>query len=909
VATLLIENGPEKGRGIELKPGISWTLGRDPGCDLALQGELVSRKHCMLKEFKGGFYVKDLDSLNGTFLNDQPISQVELRPGDKLQLGDVVVTFLDESLAKAKEEKKLGGYRLLERVGRGGMGTVYRAIQISLDREVALKLLSPELVKDKAFVEQFFREARAAGQLNHPHIVQVYDVGQEGETFYYSMEYVRGGSLEDLLREKGRLDVAEALRIGHEAAQALEYAELRGIVHRDIKPDNLMLAEDGRVRVADLGLALSLKSSADTKGQPILGTPHFISPEQALRREIDIRSDLYSLGATLYRMLAGRTVFTGASAEEIIRKAVRDEPEPLRSHNPQVPEKVSALIHRLLRKDPEQRFASAKELRLELDTLRRPPRTKALLVAIGVGVLAIATAFVIVLTRPDPPPVPVDTGDLKAEQARNFAMKSEVEQRKIELEAVRRYLTVFESRSGDDAALKAALDVWLGEFDYLQIPERDRAREQVQAIDDAARSAAEAVAAAEKRRSERLATARSGVEARVAAGEWFEALAAASALAAGEGDDAELATALASLREELIDLVLKQIESRHEAAVSSIDVAVAAGDLEAAAALCRSSGAAFHLPAECALPDPLRDRFGGIAAAFDRRRQELSSRADESVRAAATRDRERRQRALGAPTRAAVLSLDFGAAAERMAAVVQEIESPGDRSRIEPWVAVLRTGQTLLDRLFARLEAPDPPTQPALRLDGLDRAGELVGFDRDKRQFRLRNQVGRASSSVTVDFAAAASADGLRQLLVGRIDLSPEERLAVAELMTLVEVLHWTEQIAPLSERLAKYDPAVGWDDSSRGGLDAPAGSSLSDAVDLALKDIAAEQAPGALQQRTRARAEQQAWQEFLAALDPFFRRESNVGWNASVEGLRRLLVERGDTLLLQVVRPWIEGP
>src|SRR6185436_5290982 len=237
-----------------------------------------------------------------------------------------------------------------------GMGTVYRAIQISLDREVAFKVLSPDLVKDKAFVEQFFREARAAGQLNHPHIVSVYDVGQIGDTYYYSMEFVRGGSLEDRLREEGKLPVPEVLRIALEATMALEYAESHHIVHRDIKPDNLMLAEDGRVRVADLGLALSLKSSADHKGQPILGTPHFISPEQALRREVDIRSDLYSLGATMYRMLAGQTVFTGTSAEEIIKKAVREEPQPLRKLNPEVPEKVAVLVHRLLEKDPADRL-------------------------------------------------------------------------------------------------------------------------------------------------------------------------------------------------------------------------------------------------------------------------------------------------------------------------------------------------------------------------------------------------------------------------------------------------------------------------------------------------------------------------------------------------------------------------
>jgi serine/threonine protein kinase len=912
LATLLIENGPDKGKGQELKPGVTYTLGRDPTCDIVLQGELVSRKHVLLKEFKGAFYVKDLDSLNGTFLNDQPITQAELKPGDKLQLGDAVMTFVDESLAKAKEEKILGGYRLLERVGRGGMGTVYRAIQISLDREVALKILSPDLVKDKTFVEQFFREARAAGQLNHPHIVQVYDVGQEGETFYYSMEFVRAGSLEDRLRKEGTLDVEEALRIAFESAQALEYAEMRGIVHRDIKPDNLMLAEDGRVRVADLGLAFSMKSSADTKGQPILGTPHFISPEQALRRDIDIRSDIYSLGATLYRMLAGKTVFSGASAEEIIRKAVREEPAPLREQNAAVPEKVAALVHRMLRKNPDERFPSAKELRVAIEHLRRRPvRTRALVAAITVAVAAVVFAIVIVLKKPPPAPAPVDSGDLQALKAKSFEMASEVDKRRIELEAVRRYLKVWEPRDGaapDAAALRGGLAGWLAEYDYLAIEERDRARGVVKRLDDDVARAAAEKAERDRLHQQRLAAFRAAVDAHLQKADFLAAMAAAGAIAPSTDDDEAARADIVAERDVQLAAVRAKAEAEQLRVAQAVDAAMAGGDLEQALLLCQQATAAWQPTEGLALPEDLRALVVGWSGGFEQRRAALSSQADASTRAVEARDRERKVRALAAPTRQAALALDFGGAAAAIDAVITEVESAGAKARLQPWSEALTQGQKLVDRLLTELDGGGVTPEPSIKVGAMERSAELVGVDREKRLFKLRATVGRGSSSTTVPFASLASAEGLRQLFVGRIALTAEERVDLAKLMTVVDVLRWAEELAPLADRAAKYDARLGWSDELRQGLAEPAAAALADAVDVALKEVPVEQADVASQLRTRARSEQLAHQELVAALDPFFRRDSTLGWTASVEALRRLLGERSDTLLLQVVRPWIEG-
>jgi len=904
LATLLLENGPEKGKGLELAPGVTYTLGRDPDCDMVLGGDLVSRHHVRLKEFKGGYFVKDLDSLNGIYINDQRVTQAELKAGDKLQIGDAVLTFLVESLAKSKEEKILGGYRLLERVGRGGMGTVYRAIQISLDREVALKLLSPELVKDKNFVAQFFREARAAGQLNHPHIVQVYDVGQEGEEYYYSMEFVRGGSLEDRLRKEGKLAPAEALRIALEAATALEYAESRHIVHRDIKPDNLMLAEDGRVRVADLGLALSLKSGADQKGQPILGTPHFISPEQALRRDVDIRSDIYSLGATMYRMLTGETLFQGATAEEIVKKAVREEPRPLREVNAAVPERIAALVHRMVQKDPDARFASAKELRETLQRLlHQPARTKVTIAAGVVAVVAIGVAIAMSLKKPTETIV-VQHEDADAERRKAFALKSEADKRKTELDAVRAYLDVVE-RVAERTQQKEQLTAWLKTYDYLDVPERDRARGRIQSIDEAVQKEEAARLAAEAARVQRLEELRRSVVEPLGRSDWAAAFRAAAAIEPEKESDASAKGEVAAAKLKLVEETQKRVDDEAKKRRDDVEALIKAGDLRAAATRCDEAAAAFPLPGE-ELVEPYRSTLVAVHEGFGKRKSELEATVRARSESLMKRDAERLTRATGPEVRQQVMKLDYAGAADQVEKVVAELETDAARDELAPVARALRHGAELFGRTVRALEAGSLPAEPAIRLAGQERGGDLVGFDKEKRLVKLKAQTRTGGVSVQLALTEFASADGLRQLVFNRMELTPEERADLAELMTLVEVFRWVERVAPLADRAGRYDENTGWGDAQRDGLEAPPGLALANDVHAVMKDAGASERAARI--LARADEEERTQADLTSALEPFFKANATISWSASAEALKRVLEEHKSTLLIRLARPWIAG-
>jgi len=906
LATLLLENGPEKGKGLELAPGATYTLGRDPNCDMVLGGDLVSRHHCRLKEFKGGYFVKDLDSLNGIYINDQRVTQAELKAGDKLQIGDAVLTFLGESLAKAKEERILGGYRLLERVGRGGMGTVYRAIQISLDREVALKLLSPELVKDKNFVAQFFREARAAGQLNHPHIVQVYDVGQEGEDYYYSMEFVRGGSLEDRLRQEGKLAPPEALRIALEAATALEYAESRHIVHRDIKPDNLMLAEDGRVRVADLGLALSLKSTADHKGQPILGTPHFISPEQALRRDVDIRSDIYSLGATLYRMLTGETLFKGATAEEIVKKAVREEPRPLREVNPAVPERIATLVHRMVQKDPDARFASAKELRETLQRLlHQPARTKITIAAGVVAVIAIGVAIAVALQKPkETIRTVVDRGSEEEQRRRAFEAKSEADKRKTELDAVRAYLDIVE-RTPERAAQKELLAGWLKAYDYLDIHERDRARGRIQSIDEAIQKEAAARAAAEAARVQRLEELRRSVVEPLGRSDWAAAFRAAAAIEPEKETDASAKGELAAAKLKLVEETQKRVDEEAKKRRDDVEALVKSGDLRGAATRCDEAAAAFPLPGDD-LVEPYRTTLVGLHEGFGKRKTELEATVRARSESLMKRDAERLTRATGPEVRKLVLELNYAGAADQVEKVVAELETDPARDELTPVARALRRGAELFGRTVRALEAGSLPAEPPIRLAGQERGGDLVGFDKEKRLVKLKAQTRTGGVSVQFPLTEFASADGLRQLVFNRMELTPEERADLAELMTLVEVFRWIERVAPLADRAGRYDENAGWGDAQRDGLEVPPGLALANDVHAVMKDAGASERAARI--LARADEEERTQADLTSALEPFFKANATISWSASAEALKRVLEEHKSTLLVRLARPWIAG-
>ncbi|HZE99049.1 MAG TPA: protein kinase [Planctomycetota bacterium] len=254
--------------------------------------------------------------------------------------------------------KTVGKYQVLGAVGRGGMGEVFKAYQPDLHRHVAIKtLLSGEQASEE-FLQRFHREARMAAMLSHPNIVPIYDIGAEGKLHYIVMEYVEGRSLKQLLEEK-RLDPDKSLRIAYTVARALQFAHDRKVIHRDIKPANLIVDTHGRVRVLDFGLARSLDGKGLTASGSMLGTPYYMSPEQAFGapEELDHRTDLYSLGAVLYEMLAGRPPFEGGTVLAILRKIEDEDPAP-----PGVSDRVDALVARAMAKDRDRRFQSAAEL-------------------------------------------------------------------------------------------------------------------------------------------------------------------------------------------------------------------------------------------------------------------------------------------------------------------------------------------------------------------------------------------------------------------------------------------------------------------------------------------------------------------------------------------------------------------
>ncbi len=265
------------------------------------------------------------------------------------------------------------GYKIDRRVGRGGMGDVYLAEQESLARQVALKILSQRFEENRDFVRRFQAEARAAAALNHPNVVTVYDVGEASGKHYLSMEFMDRGNLEDRLKNGARIPEREVLDILRDATSGLVYAEARGIVHRDLKPANLMQNHVGTIKIADLGLATHVEAEeSQPADKKIFGTPHFMSPEQVRGERVDSRSDLYSLGATAYRLLTGRTPFEGRDAREIVRAVLRDEPRPIREFAPEVSAATAALVERLMKKESAQRFSSASETLQEIERLRNP---------------------------------------------------------------------------------------------------------------------------------------------------------------------------------------------------------------------------------------------------------------------------------------------------------------------------------------------------------------------------------------------------------------------------------------------------------------------------------------------------------------------------------------------------------
>jgi len=267
----------------------------------------------------------------------------------------------------------VGPYQLQAELGQGGMATVYRAWDTVHQRTVALKVLPPTLSHNLVFVERFRREAQVAIQLSHPHIVPVYEANVAGGVAYLAMEYLPGGSLEDRLRQqRGPLDLALAVRIVHEVAQALDYAHGRRVVHRDVKTSNILFAADGRAVLTDFGVARILDATTITGTGMLPGTPLYMAPEQIQGHPVDHRADIYALGVVCYEMLAGRPPFVRENRMALLHAHVYETPPPLRRWNRRVPAAIEAAVHQALAKDPARRPGRASEFARALGTVPQP---------------------------------------------------------------------------------------------------------------------------------------------------------------------------------------------------------------------------------------------------------------------------------------------------------------------------------------------------------------------------------------------------------------------------------------------------------------------------------------------------------------------------------------------------------
>src|SRR5688572_4197651 len=265
-----------------------------------------------------------------------------------------------------------GRYELQRRLARGGMADVFLARDRLLDRPVAIKVLFPDLAADTAFVQRFRREAQAAANLNHPNIVSIFDWGQQDDTYFIVMEFIDGRSLADLIRTEGVLDADRAAEIASDVAAALGAAHRSGVIHRDVKPGNVLITSDGQVKVADFGIATVLTDTNTdlTRAGTVMGTATYFSPEQAQGRSVDARSDLYSLGAVLFEMVVGRPPFKGDTPLAVAIKHVQEQPPSPRALGANIAESLEAITLKLLAKNPDNRYPTADDLRADLRRYR-----------------------------------------------------------------------------------------------------------------------------------------------------------------------------------------------------------------------------------------------------------------------------------------------------------------------------------------------------------------------------------------------------------------------------------------------------------------------------------------------------------------------------------------------------------
>jgi len=399
------------------------TIGRSYRNDIQIYGEGVSRVHCRIERAGADYQVLDLNSINGTEVNGRPVVKQCLHHGDRLQLADAVFVFERQSpsgnwpsqetkdlhegqeacfqcgeyvpaeeVAKLKKTygdlvyceiclrtgplvgRTLGHFTILSKISQGSMGAVYRARQSIVDRIVAFKILKKALAEKDSMIKRFLRGAAASARMNHPNIIQLYDIGEEEGFYYIAMEYVDGPTVGDVLELQGFQDLHKVISIGAQTAKALQHAFKNRIVHRDVKPSNILLTRNGLAKLTDFGLAKPMDEagmSGITAAGATMGSLNYMSPEHIHDAKwADQRSDVYSLGATMYHMLTGEAAFPGSDLVSKVTSIQNEEPPSPKELRPEVPDALCRLIQRMMAKKPDDRYQTPKEVVSDLRTIR-----------------------------------------------------------------------------------------------------------------------------------------------------------------------------------------------------------------------------------------------------------------------------------------------------------------------------------------------------------------------------------------------------------------------------------------------------------------------------------------------------------------------------------------------------------
>lgn len=366
-AKLLIRTANKEEIQVTLSTKQQTTLGRSRKCSVPINDVRLSRIHCAVFFRDENFYIQDNGSTNGTYVNDHNIdSPTKLEHPTTITIGGSQIIYTENGQkvkSSSLPSEKIGPYKLLEKLGKGGIGAVYKVRKDETDEIFALKILKPEVVEDEKIVARFIKEARVTAILDHPSIVKTIDMGVHGSDPYIVLEYLPAPSLSEVVHKKRKLTLEQTLYIAEQVASALACSHKQGIIHRDIKPSNILVSENWQAKLIDMGLAKVIHESGLTLSGQAMGTPRYMSPEQIVdSKSVDPRTDIYALGATMYYCICGKPPYYDVHDKRIaslLKKIYDSSPTPISSIM-EVPSFIEEIIDKSMARSPADRFRNAK---------------------------------------------------------------------------------------------------------------------------------------------------------------------------------------------------------------------------------------------------------------------------------------------------------------------------------------------------------------------------------------------------------------------------------------------------------------------------------------------------------------------------------------------------------------------